>query len=105
MKSFRTLRLALLPVLVFGFLGAPGCDDNNDISGSGGALATLLVDAPDSAVSGQPFESRSRANAIGIENVHNGRVQVTLPAPSRDGRAASPGTSATFANTGVGGAR
>ncbi len=102
----RIARLAIFPALALAILGLTGCDDNNDISGSGGALATMMVDAPDSAVSGQPFDIAIRTNAIGIENIHNGRVQVTLPAPlSVTAVSASPGTSATFANTTGGGAQ
>ena len=41
--------------------------------------------------------------AIGINNVHNGRVEVTLPAPLQVQSAdASGGTSATFSNSSAG---
>lgn len=105
MKSFRVSRLAI-PVLVLGLLGLAGCNDENDITGTGGALATLLVDAPSSAVSGQPFDVAIRVTAVGVNNVHNGRVEVTLPAPlSVTAVSASPGTSGTFSNTAGGGAQ
>ena len=103
MKHSRISRFAILPVLVLGFLGLTGCDDNDDITGTGGALATLLVDAPTSAVSGQPFDVAVRVTAVGVTNVQDGLVLATLPPPlAVTAVNASPGTSATFVNAGGG---
>lgn len=106
MKDFRVSRFLLLPILVFGVLGLAGCNDENDITGTGGALATLTVDTPDSAQSGQPFNVEIRALAIGVTNVRNGRVQVTLPTPlTVTALDPSAGTTATFSNSAGGGAQ
>ncbi len=99
-------RLFTLPSLLFALLALGGCNDNNDVAGTGGALASLNLDAPDSAVSGQSFTTDVRATAIGVTNVHNGHVQVTFPAPlSVTAVDASAGTTATFTNTTGGGAQ
>jgi len=57
-----------------------GCN-NNDVTGAGGALARIAVDAPDNATSGQNFDIRVTAQAIGVENIQNGIVTITLPSP------------------------
>ena len=103
MKFFRMSRMALVPALLLGFLGVTGCSDENDVTGTGGALATLVVDAPTSAVSGQPFDVAVRVSAVGVANVQDGLVLTTLPPPlSVTAVNASPGTSATFINAGGG---
>ncbi len=57
---------------------------------------------PDTVNSGVPFDAGASAAAIGVENVHDGVVTITLPAPLRiTGVTASPGTSATFSNAGL----
>jgi hypothetical protein len=84
---------------VLTLVAAAGCGDSNDVTGSGGALGRVSVDAPGSAVSGQVFEVEVDALNIGIEGIHDGSVQVTLASPLRViSVGASPGTSATFAN-------
>ena len=94
----RFLRVRLA-VAVLALAAATGCSDRNDITGSGGALGRLSVDAPGSAVSGQVFGVEVGALNIGIEGIHSGSVRVSLASPlvvnSVD---PSPGTSATFAN-------
>ena len=103
MIGSRISRLWILPVLVIGLSGLTGCDDSDDVTGTGGALATLLVDAPTSAVSGQPFDVAVRVTAVGVTNVQDGLVLMTLPPPlSVTAVSASPGTSATFVNAGGG---
>jgi hypothetical protein len=102
MKSLRLLRFAIPAVLV---MGLAACNEN-DVTGTGGALATLTVDTPDSATSGQVFNVQVSALAIGVTNVQNGLVQVTLPAPLQvTGVNASAGTTATFSNSAGGGAQ
>ncbi len=94
-------------VLVSLFLASLGlvsaCNDNNDVTGTGGALVRLNVDAPDSAASGQPFNVNVSAQNIGVTNVGNGVVTVTLPSPLTVVSVnAESGTSATFSNSGTG---
>jgi hypothetical protein len=73
-----------------------GCN-NNDVTGAGGALARIAVDAPDNATSGQNFDIRGTAQAIGVENVQNGIVTITLPSPlTVVNLNAEAGTTATF---------
>jgi hypothetical protein len=93
--SRRLLRIAPLLLLV---LGAAACN-NDDVAGSGGALARIEVDMPDRVQSGVPFDAGAAAANLGVEGVHDGVVTVTLPALVRiTDVAASPGTSATFTN-------
>jgi hypothetical protein len=90
-----------LPFLIV--LGAAACGNNDDVSGSGGALASLEMDMPDRVYSGVPFDAGASAAAVGVEGVHDGVVTISLPAPlTITDVATSPGTSATFSNAGVG---
>jgi hypothetical protein len=83
-------------------IGAVGCDDDNDVTGSGGALASLNLDAPDSVNSGAPFDVSLTATATGVENVDNGVVTVTVPAPLQITNVApEAGTDASFAGNTV----
>ncbi|MGE5275849.1 MAG: hypothetical protein ACM3SU_02535 [Acidobacteriota bacterium] len=87
-------RVALPAVLL---AAAVSCKDNNDVTGAPGAFGSLTVTCPDSAVSGHAFNVDVKALNVGISGIHNGMVQITLPAPlSVNGVTASPGTSATF---------
>jgi hypothetical protein len=98
MRASRWFRMALLPLVVAGFTAC----NNDDVSGTGGALARLEMDMPDTVRSGVPFDAGASAAAVGVENVHDGVVTVTLPAPLRvTDVTASPGTSATFSNVGL----
>jgi hypothetical protein len=98
MKASRLVPLAAAAAGVFA-LASLGCHDHSDTTTAPGAIATLTVDAPDTAHSGQTFDVAVRATAVGINNVHNGRVDVTLPAPLAVSSVNAPsGTSATFAN-------
>ena len=94
--------LASLFLVSLGFVAA--CSDkNNDVTGTGGALVRLNVDAPDSAVSGQPFNVNLTSQNIGVSNVRNGVVTVTLPSPlSVNSVTAESGTAATFSNSASG---
>ena len=100
MRASRWFRMALfpLPLIVAGFAAC----NNDDVSGTGGALARLEMDMPDTVRSGVPFDAGASAAAVGVENVHDGVVTITLPAPLRiTDVTASPGTSATFSNVGL----
>lgn len=101
MKRLSLFRLALPLVLVPGFVA---CDDDDDITGSNRSLARVSVDAPDSSRSGNEFEIQVTAENIGISNIRNGRVDVTLPLPLLVmGVGTSAGTNATFTNGLTGG--
>jgi hypothetical protein len=83
-------------------VAASACKDS-DTTTAPGSLATVSIDAPQSARSGETFTIDVSAVAVGINNVHNGRVEVTLPAPLQVQSAdASAGTSATFTNSAAG---
>jgi len=98
MRLSRWVRISLLVALPLAMVGAVGCDDDNDVSGTGGALASLNLDMPETVNSGVPFDASLTATAIGVTNVQNGVVTVTLPAPIQvTGVDAEAGTSATFA--------
>jgi len=100
MKLSRFLRFAIPAVLL---AGAAACGDSNDVTGSGGALARLSVDAPASATSGQPFDVDVDALNIGVEGIHSGVVQITLASPLVvNSVTPSPGTQATFSNSASG---
>ena len=99
MRASRWIRIALIPCAI---AAAIACS-NDDVTGTGGALAQLEMDMPDTVTAGVPFAFGASAAAIGVENVHDGVVTITLPAPIRiTGVNASPGTSATFSNVGSG---
>ena len=50
------------------------------MTGSGGSLASLNLDVPDQVQSGTPFDIGVSTTAIGVQNVQNGVVTITLPA-------------------------
>src|SRR4051812_46465115 len=79
-SRFSVLRIAA-SVVAFGALTLLSGCNNNDVTGAGGALARISVDAPDNATSGQNFDIRVTAQAIGVQNVQNGVVTITLPSP------------------------
>jgi hypothetical protein len=97
MKSLRTVSFAALATTLLLALAASACRD--DTTTAPGALANVTFDAPATVQSGQSFVVDVQAASVGINNVHNGRVDVTLPAPLNvDSVEASSGTSATFTN-------
>jgi len=104
MNTLRTARTALstaVCVVCLVFFSA-ACRD--DTTTAPGGLANVMFDAPDSARSGESVLVDVRAANVGINNIHNGRVDVTLQAPLRvDSVEASDG-SATFSNGAAGGA-
>lgn len=79
MRWSRSPRILLwvLPFLVFGLVSC----SKNDTATAPGAIASLTVKAPDSATSGQSFTVGIDATAVGINNVRNVLVNVTVPAP------------------------
>ena len=104
-KTSSLVRGARVAFLAASLAAVAACHHNNDVAGTGGALASLTVDAPDSAHSGANMDIAIRALNIGVSGVHNGHVDITLPAPLTVSAVdASPGTSATFSNTTGGGA-
>ncbi len=95
MKILRAAELVFSTALLLA-LAVTACRD--DTTTAPGALANVTFDAPDSAQSGVSVLVDVRAVNVGINNVHNGRVDVTLPAPLHvDSVEASDGT-ATFSN-------
>jgi len=77
MRLPRFLRFAL-PVAALCALFA--CK-NNDVTTAPGALASITTNAPDNAMSGQPFTIDVNATNVGVQGVHNTMVTVTVPAP------------------------
>lgn len=96
MKNRTRLRFALPVVLLLGFAACK----NSDTTTAPGAIASVSLDSPSSVRSGDAFTIDVSAVSVGINNVRNGRVEVTLPAPLQVHSAdASAGTSATFSNS------
>jgi Domain of unknown function DUF11 len=90
--------LAGLAALSLALVG--GCNDDNDVTGTGGALVRLSLDAPETATSGQPFDFHLTAQNIGVTNVRNGVVTVTVAAPlTITAVNADAGSSATFSGS------
>jgi hypothetical protein len=93
---FSVSRIAVCVAAFAALTLLAGCNDN-DVTGAGGSLARIAVDAPDNATSGQNFDIRVTAQAIGVENVQNGVVTITLPSPlTVVNLNAEAGTTATF---------
>jgi hypothetical protein len=95
-------RRLISPILLLGALATLACK-NESVTGTGGALAQLEMDMPDTVHSGAPFDAGASAANVGVEGVHEGVVTIALPAPLQvTNVATSPGTTATFSNAGVG---
>src|SRR5262252_2086641 len=76
MKGGRGARFApVFAVFVLAALAVPAC--RKDTTTAPGALANVTFDAPDSARSGESILVDVRAVSVGINNVHNARVDVT----------------------------
>lgn len=88
--------------LVAAFVGALAGCHHSDTTTAPGALANVTVTGPSSVTSGQAFDVDVAATAVGVNNVQNGQVTVTVPSPltitSTD---ASSGTSATVSGSTV----
>ena len=87
---------SLLWVVPFLVVGIVSCS-KSDTTTAPGAIATVTLNAPDTATSGQSFDVTVDATAVGVNNVHNGLVTVMVPTPLTV-QAASPssGTTASF---------
>jgi hypothetical protein len=75
-----TFRRTLLPAVLILLTGLVACSDN-DTTTSPGAIASINVNAPDTATNGQSFTVDVNATAVGISGVHNGFVNIAVPAP------------------------
>lgn len=83
-------------VLVAAFAGSLAACHHSDTTTAPGSLANVTVTGPNSVTSGQNFDVDVAATAVGINNVQNGMVTVTVPAPLTIlSTNASSGTSAT----------
>ncbi len=69
MRLTRWTRISLLVALPLVMFGAVACNDDNDVTGSGGALASLNLDMPETVNSGVAFDVGLTATAIGVTNV------------------------------------
>jgi hypothetical protein len=95
-RSLTTrIGVSVLAIAALSFVAA--CH-NDDVTGANGALGRVSVDAPDNATSGQNFDVHVTAQDIGVQNIQNTLVTVTLPAPLTVVSVTSddPQTSATF---------
>ena len=102
MRTVRFLRLAVPVVLALGLVACN--DDDDDVTGAGGSLARVSVDAPGSARSGVEFETQITVENVGFSSIRNGQVVVDFPAPLRVfGVDTSAGTNASFTNEVSGG--
>lgn len=81
MRPPRFPRLALPILVVIAALGALVSCENNDTTTAPGALASITINAPDNATSGQAFTIDVNATNVGVQGVHNTMVTVTVPAP------------------------
>lgn len=68
----------------------------SDTTTSPGSLANVTINGPASAASGQSFSLDLAATAVGVNNVQNAQVSVTVPSPFVvNSVTASSGTNAT----------
>jgi hypothetical protein len=95
MKTVRAAGFALSTALLLA-LSASACRD--DTTTAPGAIANVTFESPDTAKSGQSVLVDVRAVNVGINNVHNGRVDVTLPSPLHVDSVDVSDGSATFSN-------
>jgi Domain of unknown function DUF11 len=86
-------RYVVPAILMAGFLACKGSDTTT----SPGALANVTLNGPSSATSGQSITLDLAATAVGVNNVQNGIVTVTVPSPFvANSVNASSGTSAAI---------
>ena len=74
---FPLLRLAVPLIFAVGLTACKGSDTTT----APGSLANVTVNAPGSVNSGQSFTLDLAATAVGVNNVQNGLVTVTIPTP------------------------
>ena len=77
MMTSMKLRIGVPIFLLAGLLACK----HSDTTTAPGAIASVAIDSPSTVQSGQSFTIDVSAVNVGINNVHNGRVEVTLPAP------------------------
>ncbi len=88
--------------IVVAFVGALAGCHHSDTTTAPGALANVTMTGPGTATSGQPFTLDVAATAVGVNNVQNGMVTVTVPAPlTVTGVTFSSGTNATVSGSTV----
>ena len=88
--------------LIAAFVGSLAACNHSDTTTAPGALANVTVTGPSSVTSGQNFDVDVAATAVGVNNVQNGMVTVTVPAPlTITSVNASSGTSATVSGNTV----
>jgi len=91
-----------LAALIAAFAGSLAACHHSDTTTAPGALANVTVTGPSSVTSGQSFDLDVAATAVGVTNVQNGVVTVTVPAPlTVTSTNASSGTSATVSGSTV----
>jgi hypothetical protein len=89
---------ASLAAAALAALALSGSACRDDTTTAPGAVANVTFDSPDTAHSGQSVQVDVQAVNAGINGIHNGRMDVTLPSPLQvDSVSASDG-SATFSN-------
>ncbi|HEV8231826.1 MAG TPA: hypothetical protein VGQ75_05730 [Thermoanaerobaculia bacterium] len=100
MNRLITLRLVVAVLIL---AGAGACDDdNNDVTGSRGSVATVNVDAPTFARSGVEFGVEIVAANVGLSNIRNGHVAISFESPLAPHSVdASAGTSASISGSSV----
>jgi len=88
--------------LAVAFVGSLAACHHSDTTTAPGALANVTVTGPSSVTAGQNFDVDVAATAVGVSNVQNGLVTVTVPAPlTIVSTNASSGTSATVSGNTV----
>jgi hypothetical protein len=88
--------------LVAAFVGSLAACHHSDTTTAPGALANVTVTGPSSVTNGQSFDLDVAATAVGVNNVQNGMVTVTVPAPlTITSTNASSGTNATVSGNTV----
>jgi hypothetical protein len=94
----------VMTLLLAATLSAASCGDNTNVTAANQSLVRVSVDAPDTAKSGSSFDVQVRALNVGVANIHDGHVTITLPSPLTVIAAdASAGTTTTFTNGIAGG--
>jgi len=102
MRPRFPMRIAV-PVLAIAALALVAGCHNSDVTGAVNALGRISVDSPDTATSGQNFDVHVTAQAIGVQNIRNTMVTVSVPAPLTvvSVHTDDPQTSATFSGNNV----
>lgn len=103
MRPGNPLSRIAVSVLAFAALALGAACHNDDVTGANGALGRIAVDAPDNAQSGTNFDIHVTAQDIGVQNIQNGMVTVTVPSPLTivSVQTDDPQTSASFSGNTV----